>query len=136
MKKCKTEGCRRNAQQGRSVCRSCRTVRERTTNLERYSWRVAARNAKRRGIPFTLTFDEYVSIAGPSGYFARKGRFKDSLHMDRVREWEGYHFWNMQTITNSQNVKKALLWRYLSEKKKMEFKMGTITWGQQEGDPF
>lgn len=123
---CKSENCRRKSQKGRAVCRPCRTITERERDPIKYSYLNKKRNAKRDGIPFTLTLEEYAEFAIKTGYLARKGRFKDSYHIDRINEWEGYHKDNIQVLDNSTNVRKALTWRYLSDEAKMEFRMTTI----------
>lgn len=137
MKPCSTPSCHKKAQLNRTICRSCRTKREREKDPVRYSWRNQARNAKRRGHEYTLTLEEFTEISVPTGYMARKGRFKESLHHDRKDETKGYHFSNMQVLKNSENVKKFLDYKYCHIRQKMEFKMKTsITKGKLDSDPF
>ena len=130
-RKCKTEGCRRKAGNKQTLCRPCRTLTERESDPVRYAYQRKKGNAKRDGIPFTLTLDEFREFAIKTGYLARKGRFKDSYHIDRIREWEGYHKDNIQVLENSANVRKALVWRYMSDQAKMEFKMKVIFINQE-----
>jgi hypothetical protein len=137
LKKCKSENCRRKAQKNRTVCRPCRTVIERERDPIKYAYQNKKRNAKRDGIPFTLTLEEFTEFAIRTGYLAGKGRFKHSYHIDRIREWEGYHKDNIQVLDNSTNVRKALTWRYMSDEKKMEFRMQTVILSNKQGDaPF
>lgn len=136
-RKCRNDGCRKKAQQGRAVCRPCRTIAERERNPVRYSWLNGRKNARHRGIPWSLTLEEYESIAVPSGYMARKGRFKFSLHMDRKEEDVGYHYENMQVLPNHENVKKALTWRWMTDEQRMEFKMQVVIISSDQGScPF
>jgi YesN/AraC family two-component response regulator len=136
MKPCSTPNCRKKAEKNRTICRPCRTVREREANLARYSWRNQSRSAKRRGHVYTLTFEQYLEVAIPTGYLARKGRFKESLHMDRIQENLGYVAGNMQTLTNSENIRKYLDYKYNHVERKMEFKMRTQDFGKQDSDVF
>ena len=45
-------------------------------------------------------------------YMIGKGRTKDSYHIDRVDESKGYTITNITLLTNSQNIKKSLSYRY------------------------
>jgi heterodisulfide reductase subunit C len=63
-------------------------------------------NAKRRGIRFLLTFEEFVREIVDTGYMQRKGVYKHDLTIDRIRPELGYRAGNLQVIPNWQNVQK------------------------------
>jgi len=139
--KCSSPNCHRKASSNRTICRPCRTIRERESDPVRYSYNNSKRNAKRRGIPFEISLDYYRQFVTPTQYMARKGRFKASLHVDRKFEWLGYVEGNLQVLTNEQNLRKSLQYRYLTDEAKMEFRMLTtgnkISNNQAElGTPF
>ena len=63
--------------------------------------------AKRRRIKFLLTLAEFTRFCNETDYIARKGRFKDDLSIDRIREWLPYHIDNIQVLTVGENSAKA-----------------------------
>ena len=65
-------------------------------------------NAKKRGKAFTITFEQFKSFCVETEYMVKKGIYKDSFHIDRIREEEGYHAWNIQVLENHKNVKKYI----------------------------
>lgn len=137
MKPCSTLSCRKKAQLNRTICRSCRTKREREKDPERYAYVVLRKHAKERNIPFSITLDYFREFCVKTGYLAKKGVMKDSYHVDRKVEMLGYIPGNLQVLTNSENVKKFLDYKYCHIRQKMEFKMKTsITEGKLDSDPF
>jgi hypothetical protein len=52
-------------------------------------------NAQVKGIPFTLTLDEFQAVWIPGHV------------IDRVDALEGYHKWNIQALTDADNGSKA-----------------------------
>jgi len=136
MKPCSTHNCRRKAQEGRSICRPCRTIKERESDLAKYCWQNHKKNCKRRNIETTLTLDEYREFAVRTGYIAKKGRYKFSLHMDRREEDKGYHIWNIQALPNSVNVAKYLDYKWGGNRMEFHMRTSKINVEQQAGDPF
>jgi hypothetical protein len=61
--------------------------------------------AKRRGIPFELTFDEWMTIWDASGRFKERGRLRHEYHMARHGDVGPYAVGNVKIITASQNIK-------------------------------
>lgn len=137
---CSNPTCRRKAQTNRLICRPCRTIRERESDPIRYSYNNCCKNARRRGIPFNISLDYYRKFVTSTEYMAKKGRFKQSFHVDRIYEWLGYVEGNLQILTNEQNMRKSLEYRYLTDEAKMEFRMkviGNISNNQADlGTPF
>jgi hypothetical protein len=64
-------------------------------------------NAKRRGIVWTLTLEEYTEIVQQQNYMDNKGCERHCLHLDRIDHTKGYEVGNLQIITCSENVVKG-----------------------------
>lgn len=63
-------------------------------------------NAKRRGIKFLLTFEEFVREIVNTEYMQRRGIYPNDLTIDRKIAALGYRAGNLQVIPNWQNLKK------------------------------
>lgn len=63
-------------------------------------------NALRRGKEFTITLDEFRRFCERTGYILDKGVRGRNATIDRRCNAQGYHIWNIQLLTHSQNVKK------------------------------
>jgi hypothetical protein len=72
-------------------------------------------DAKRRGIAFELTFEEWLKIWETSGHFEDRGRRANQYHMARHGDRGPYAVDNVKIITASQNAaegKGSKGWRY------------------------
>jgi hypothetical protein len=78
-------------------------------------------NARRRGKEYSLTFIQFKTFAVRVDYLAKRGRKSYSYHIDRIDETQGYHWWNIQILTNVDNVKKYMTWKYDEKGKPIEF---------------
>jgi hypothetical protein len=63
--------------------------------------------SKARGIENSVTLDEFRSFAKRTGYIHVKGRRGQNATIDRICNVHGYHLWNMQLLTNTQNARKG-----------------------------
>jgi hypothetical protein len=64
--------------------------------------------AKRRGIPFLLTYEEWLSIWEASGHLHEKGRGADKYCMGRYDDRGPYAVGNVEIITNRRNWHRGL----------------------------
>lgn len=64
-------------------------------------------DAKRRGIDFNWTFEQFKQFCKDTGYMEKKGKGPDDYVIDRIRAWEGYQPDNVQLLTQKENSKKA-----------------------------
>lgn len=103
-----------------NYCSKC----QRLKNPEKYAYQTLKDNAKRRKKEFTLTFEEFKEFCVHTSYIARKGRSKNCIHIDRIKENCGYRKDNIQPLTNTENVRKYL--KYYWDGYKMNFKFNTI----------
>jgi hypothetical protein len=63
--------------------------------------------AKRRNIPFNLTFDEWYKIWLDSGHFSERGCKKGQYVMSRYNDLGAYEIGNVFIQTNTNNVSQA-----------------------------
>ena len=63
-------------------------------------------NAKRRGIDFLLTRDEFNLFCEKTNYLEKKGRTGTSCSIDRIDINKGYSLDNIQVLDNSTNILK------------------------------
>jgi hypothetical protein len=77
-------------------------MRIRTTALDKYWTHKAC--AKRRGVVFKLTFEEWLNIWEVSGRFSQRGRRAHEYHMARHGDAGPYAVGNVKIITSSQNI--------------------------------
>lgn len=110
-KRCKTLRCRgRATSAGHSpYCPTCRRVRFKELHPLAYSWGNLKRRARQRGVAFTLTLEEYTAFAIKTDYAKLKGKTSLSLSLDRIDPSLGYHHWNIQAITVSENSRKQFV---------------------------
>lgn len=64
-------------------------------------------NAKTRGKVFSITLDEFRGFCARTGYIVKKGRRGKAATIDRRCNAHGYHIWNIQILTLSQNSSKG-----------------------------
>lgn len=98
----------------------------RAQNKMKYAYQTSKDNAKRRGKEFELTLEQFEYFAVTSKYIIGKGRTRESLHMDRIRENEGYTVDNIQALKNHLNVKKYLRYSFDERGKPYHFVNETI----------
>lgn len=102
--KCSTPHCRNRHAPNRSKCHKCITRKWR----ERYPLHDAFNNlrwsAKRRNISFTLSLEEFKTVAAKYDYINHRGKQAHSFTVDRINPLEGYHYNNVRFITNAANV--------------------------------
>lgn len=115
---CVVVGCRSRVtakarvKQGR-FCRRCKEARYKSLHPYTYTLNKLRNNARRRGIHFDLTLEEFVMFCDVSGYMAAHGRMADDLSIDRRRDSEGYVIDNIRAITVGENARKAAIARKL-----------------------
>lgn len=114
MRRCKHSHCRNFAAKGRRECNTCKTQAYRKRNPERYTWQALKDNAKRRNIPFNLSFNDFLQFCRKFSYMKGKGIQKESLTIDRIIEGRevGYTKDNIQVLKNGDNVRKFFKFKY------------------------
>ncbi|EIQ01120.1 hypothetical protein OpiT1DRAFT_05688 [Opitutaceae bacterium TAV1] len=107
---CKVKGCRHRvtATQRRKqggFCRRCKELRYKATHPYTYTLNKLRNNARRRGIPFDLTLEEWIMFCDLTGYMTVSGRFADNLSVDRIDPKRGYTLDNIRAVTVSMNAR-------------------------------
>lgn len=133
---CHSKGCRNVTKGGNKLCDTCKKRKYRKENPLKASFQSLKDNAKRRNKEFNLTFDEFKEFSIKTDYYKKKGISSESFHIDRIDESKGYLINNIQVLTNSQNVKKYLKYRYDPELRKMEFSNEIPKFQTSENCPF
>ena len=62
-------------------------------------------NAKRRGIPFRLTYEEWLEVWQQSGHLPHRGKGNGKYCMARYADKGAYKVSNVHIITHNQNSK-------------------------------
>lgn len=63
--------------------------------------------AKRKKIPFRLTFAEYLTLIEGTRYTDQRGRERHCYHIDRIDAVKGYELANLRVITATENCTKG-----------------------------
>jgi hypothetical protein len=71
--------------------------------LLRQYWHFQKNAARRRGVEFLLTFEEWFKIWNDSGHLQEKGRLKHQYCMSRHGDKGPYAVGNVEIITNAEN---------------------------------
>lgn len=106
-RQCKNEGCERDAENGRRVCRACRARADTVADPERVAYHKLKSRAKKRGIVFYLTLEQFREFCTQHNYINAKGRTATGYHIDRIDESKGYYLGNLQVLTNTDNITKS-----------------------------
>lgn len=93
---------------GRSLkCSNCRLRLWRANNPIKAIYNALRNKARRRKIPFTLTFAHFESICLETGYHEDRGRMAGDMHLDRIDAMKGYEDGNVQVMEAVANARKG-----------------------------
>jgi len=102
---CCVRGCRKPAAQKGQCYAHAKQDYARRHPL-RYCFNSLKQNAKRRGKPFDLTFEQFEEFAIRTDYVNKRGTSAQGYTIDRIDPTKGYTADNIQVLTNAQNVRK------------------------------
>jgi hypothetical protein len=105
---CKHWGCTKPARKNRSDCYVCKDRKNRAAQPARHSYRNIKKGAKRRGIPFTLTFVEFLEFDRLTNYVELSGQSPDALSIDRIESSKGYEAGNIRALTWIENCRRRV----------------------------
>ncbi len=97
-------------------CSTCRSRRFAKNNPVKYFFNLHKVNAKRRGIEFALTFNQFKDFCVEVDFIKKKGKKITSLTLDRIRSDRGYHIDNIQALPLAFNSKKVVYDHYAEKK--------------------
>lgn len=101
---CATPYCK-NTVEGK-FCSTCRSKKSRAKDPVRYAYTALKNNAKRRGIIFTITLDQFKEFCVKVDYIGHAGRSATGNTIDRRYNDLGYHIDNIKVLSRSENIKK------------------------------
>lgn len=101
---CITPFCRKPAKRGECLCSMCRDRIWRARHPEHHLWNNLKKSAKRRGVPFSLTVEQFKEFCERTGYHLKVGRDPSSASCDRIRDTEGYHADNIRCLEYGINA--------------------------------
>jgi hypothetical protein len=101
--RCRTPRCGRLTKPKSPWCGRCASRKWAKEHPVAYAYAHLRGNAKRRGHPFTLTFEAFARLCDETGYLHGKGRMSDCLSIDRIDPTKGYADDNVRVITVSMN---------------------------------
>ncbi len=101
---CAIKYCRNKREPQRTTCRRCRRWLLIINNPISYLYSALKQRVKTRGIPFSLTLEEFTIFCQETNYHTLKGNNKDSYTIDRKRVEEGYTFDNITIAERELNV--------------------------------
>jgi len=110
---CKTKTVEKN----RRICSCCKSRRLKKSNPYLYFFNLLRCGAKRRGISFSLTKDQFKAFAVQTDYMTKKGKKSSGYSIDRINPNEGYHIDNIQVLTLRANCKKSVIYDHFSKSK-------------------
>lgn len=104
---CKVRMCRNESYNGKPLCNKCQSREFRANNPDRYAFNALKDSAKKRGIPFGLSFEEFRAfcLSHPE-YLPGRGRRSFHLHLDRIDASRGYFADNIQVLSATINIQK------------------------------
>ncbi|MFN4026462.1 MAG: hypothetical protein ACK4IZ_03350 [Flavobacterium sp.] len=77
-------------------------------DIVQYRYNYFKSNAIKRNKEFTITLEEFRRFCQRTGYMIKKGVRGRAATIDRRCNVQGYHIWNIQLLTMSQNLKKYI----------------------------
>ncbi len=98
--------CSNPAAPKRRICWKCKTRQHTQKYPIKRIFYDLHHSARRRFIPFKLTLSWFTEWISKTSYLEKRGRGKESLTIDRIREEEGYTPDNIQVLKKSKNVSK------------------------------
>lgn len=100
---CATPRCTKAPRTGENLCARCRDRIWRSRHPEHHLWNNLKKSAKRRGIQFTITVEEFKQFSDANGLVATVGRGAESATVDRIDSSRGYSLDNLRVLSNREN---------------------------------
>lgn len=109
---CQVKFCNRVSDKGKGhgrglTCIACRHRIARANNPILACYKAVENKARRRKIPFTLTYGHFEELCLRTGYHLDRGREAADMHLDRIDALKGYEDGNVQVLTASENCRKS-----------------------------
>lgn len=105
---CKHWGCTNEARYNARDCETCKARKLRISNPLREIFRNLKKSAKRRGIKFTLTFEQFKEFDRQTGLAKSYGKGRENMTVDRINPERGYEIDNIRALTYVENCRRRL----------------------------
>lgn len=104
--KCRTKFCRgiSTPSSHSPFCGKCRARRWKAAHPIPYAWNKLKYRARERGHEFTLTVEDFAAL-WKDGLLQLRGRNGHCLSINRKDGRHGYHVWNVEIKTVSENAR-------------------------------
>lgn len=96
--------CKRVAVLGRTQCPTCRSRLHRLRNPDAYAYCNLRCSARKRGIGFELSFEDFQEFCAVTGYVELRGKNPESLTVDRIKSDQPYRIGNIRIMRYDDNV--------------------------------
>jgi hypothetical protein len=106
MGQCQSPCCTNITDGNRTHCGTCRSRKYRQADPVRYFLNNLRRSASKRDIEFTLDLESFRAWAVKVNFRFGGGCGPSADSVDRIKNQYGYHIWNIQKLSISQNSKK------------------------------
>lgn len=108
---CQVKFCTRTSSKAKGhgrglTCMTCRSRIGRANDPIRACYKAVENKARRRKIPFTLTYEHFEALCIRTGYHTGRGREGTDMHLDRINNLKGYEDGNVQVLTATENCRK------------------------------
>lgn len=100
--------CLNDARAGRSLCWKCEARKYRASRALNWTYKQLKSRAKRRGIDFTLTLDQWKEFCDNTEYLKLRGSGSEDMTVDRIMPEFGYSAGNIQMLTRRENSIKQI----------------------------
>lgn len=87
------------------MCNTCRDRAWRAAHPENHLWKNLKASARKRGLPFNLTLEEFMEFCRENNFVARVGRGSDDATVDRRDPREGYSKANLRVLSGEENAR-------------------------------
>ena len=104
---CPISRCRNLVRVGHKICSKHEMRIWRQANPEKAVYGNLKHNARQRGIIFTLSFDDFLSIIEGTEYMTRRGKGPGFLQIDRKNATKGYVPGNCCVVESTFNTSKG-----------------------------
>lgn len=85
------------------LCWKCKSRRLVEKHPVTYVLNMLRHSARKRGIPFTITKEQFTKFCQETGYLEMRGKKPDSLTIDRIDPNDGYHIHNIRVLPHAEN---------------------------------
>lgn len=96
---CVSYKCQRVTDGNNLRCGTCRSRLSRLRRPDRYAFAVLRESARKRGIPFLLTFEEFKAFCDKTGYVEKKGKTPQAMTVDRIDSKKPYQADNIRPMS-------------------------------------